>query len=65
MNLTIKHKIQLAVLIIIIVISTTLAGISTRQLTQDTEIAIADRFRLHAEAVSNNILGIRNSVSID
>ncbi|MCK8044351.1 methyl-accepting chemotaxis protein [Shewanella sp. 1CM18E] len=55
MNLSIKNKIQLAVLIIILVISTTLASISTRQLTQDTEVAIADRFRLHAEAVSNNI----------
>ncbi|MCL1146205.1 methyl-accepting chemotaxis protein [Shewanella sp. 10N.261.52.F9] len=55
MNLTIKNKIQLAVLIVILVISTTLASISTRQLTQDTEVAIADRFKLHAEAVSNNI----------
>ncbi|GIU42487.1 methyl-accepting chemotaxis protein [Shewanella sairae] len=55
MNLTIKNKIQLAVLIIILVISTTLASISTRQLTQDTEVAIAERFHLHAEAVSKNI----------
>ena len=55
MNLTIKHKIQLAVLMTIIAISATLATLSTQQLTQDTESAITARFELQAEAVSNNI----------
>jgi methyl-accepting chemotaxis protein len=55
MNLTIKHKIQLAILVIIIAISTTLATLSTRQLTNDTEVAISARFKLQAEAVSSNI----------
>ncbi|MGS0693663.1 methyl-accepting chemotaxis protein [Shewanella sp. 0m-4] len=55
MNLTIKHKIQLAVLLTIVAISATLASISTRQLSDDTEAAIAARFKLQAEAVSNNI----------
>ncbi|MGS0681560.1 methyl-accepting chemotaxis protein [Shewanella sp. 125m-7] len=55
MNLTIKHKIQLAVLLTILAISTTLATLSTRQLTHDTEMAISTRFALQAESVSNNI----------
>ncbi|MCG9728643.1 methyl-accepting chemotaxis protein [Shewanella sp. Isolate13] len=55
MNLTIKHKIQLAVLVTILAISSTLATLSTRQLIHDTELAISTRFELQAEAVSNNI----------
>ncbi|GIU06020.1 MULTISPECIES: methyl-accepting chemotaxis protein [unclassified Shewanella] len=55
MNLTIKHKIQLAVLMTIIAISATLATLSTRQLTHDTETAISTRFKLQAESVTNNI----------
>ncbi|GIU30408.1 methyl-accepting chemotaxis protein [Shewanella schlegeliana] len=55
MTLTIKHKIQLAVLVTILAISSTLATLSTRQLSQDTEMAISARFQLQAEAVSNNI----------
>ena len=55
MNLTIKHKIQLAVLLVIVTITAALALISTKQLNQHTEHAIATRFTLQAEAVSNNI----------
>ncbi|GIU30413.1 methyl-accepting chemotaxis protein [Shewanella schlegeliana] len=55
MNLTIKHKIQLAVLVVIVTITATLALIATKQLNQQTESAIANRFTLQAEAVSNNI----------
>lgn len=55
MNLTIKHKIQLAVLVVIVTITATLALIATKQLNQQTEHAITTRFALQAEAVSNNI----------
>lgn len=39
----------------IIAISATLATLSTRQLTHDTETAISTRFKLQAESVTNNI----------
>ena len=55
MNLTIKQKIQVAVLLIILTITATLAFISTNQLQNNTEQAIADRFNLQAESVSSNI----------
>ncbi|ABV88805.1 methyl-accepting chemotaxis sensory transducer with Cache sensor [Shewanella pealeana ATCC 700345] len=55
MNLTIKQKIQLAVLLVIVTITAVLALISTKQLNQHTEHAIATRFALQGEAVSNNI----------
>ncbi|MCG9728642.1 methyl-accepting chemotaxis protein [Shewanella sp. Isolate13] len=55
MNLTIKHKIQLAVLVVIVTITATLALIATKQLNQHTENAITTRFALQADAVSNNI----------
>ncbi|WP_299801550.1 methyl-accepting chemotaxis protein [uncultured Shewanella sp.] len=55
MTLTIKHKIQLAVLLVIVTITATLALIATKQLNLQTENAIATRFSLQAEAVSNNI----------
>ena len=55
MNLTIKQKIQIAVLLIILTITATLAFISTTQLQSNTDQAISDRFNLQAESVSNNI----------
>ncbi|GIU06024.1 MULTISPECIES: methyl-accepting chemotaxis protein [unclassified Shewanella] len=55
MTLTIKHKIQLAVLLVIVTITATLALIASKQLNQHTEHAIATRFALQAESVSNNI----------
>ncbi|MCL1137571.1 methyl-accepting chemotaxis protein [Shewanella pneumatophori] len=55
MNLTIKNKIQLAILMVILTITATLAVISVNQLQHNTEQAISDRFTLQADAVSNNI----------
>ncbi|MGS0681561.1 methyl-accepting chemotaxis protein [Shewanella sp. 125m-7] len=55
MNLTIKHKIQLAVLAVIVTITTTLALIASKQLKLQTEQAISTRFTLQAEALNNNI----------
>ncbi|WP_041416116.1 methyl-accepting chemotaxis protein [Shewanella halifaxensis] len=55
MNLTIKHKIQLAVLVVIVTITTTLALIASKQLKLQTEQAISTRFALQSEALNNNI----------
>ncbi|MGS0689527.1 methyl-accepting chemotaxis protein [Shewanella sp. 30m-9] len=55
MNLSIKHKIQLAVLVVIITITATLAFIASKQLNLQTDQAVSTRFTLQAEALNNNI----------
>ncbi|MEZ9593370.1 methyl-accepting chemotaxis protein [Shewanella sp. 10N.261.52.F9] len=55
MNLSIKQKIQLSILVVILTITATLSYISINQLQQNTEQSIADRFSLQASSVSNNI----------
>ncbi|MGF1738619.1 methyl-accepting chemotaxis protein [Photobacterium satsumensis] len=67
MNLTIKHKIQLAIAVIIATVSAVQAWISISQLQQETTSAINNQMRDIAQGTSSNIsdwLAIRSDMML-